>query len=64
MKVTLIDTGQDTMTGGRLKLDMHDGTVHGFRDKPLGDNQWTNSIATLARFGESYEEKWLLEEAL
>jgi glucose-1-phosphate cytidylyltransferase len=92
-KVTLIDTGQDTMTGGRLKriarhldnddfcmtygdavstvdiaatiefhrshgklatvtavrpparfgaLDIHDGTVLGFREKPLGDNQWIN----------------------
>ena len=92
-KVTLIDTGQNTMTGGRLKriapyvgdedfcmtygdavstvdigrtiafhrshgklatvtavrpparfgaLDIHDGTVLGFREKPLGDNQWIN----------------------
>lgn len=92
-KVTLIDTGQDTMTGGRLKriaphldnedfcmtygdavstvdirktiefhrshhklatvtavrpparfgaLDIHDDTVVGFREKPLGDNQWIN----------------------
>jgi glucose-1-phosphate cytidylyltransferase len=92
-RVTLIDTGQDTMTGGRLKriasqldsedfcmtygdavsnvdiartiafhrahgklatvtavrpparfgaLDIQDGTVRGFREKPRGDNQWIN----------------------
>jgi glucose-1-phosphate cytidylyltransferase len=92
-KVTLVDTGQDTMTGGRLKritphlddeafcmtygdavstvdisktiafhrshrklatvtavrppsrfgaLDIHDATVRGFREKPLGENQWIN----------------------
>jgi glucose-1-phosphate cytidylyltransferase len=92
-KVTLIDTGQDTMTGGRLArivpyldnedfcmtygdavstvdigrsiafhrshrklatvtavrpparfgaLDIQDGTVRGFTEKPLGDNQWIN----------------------
>lgn len=92
-KVTLVDTGQETMTGGRLKrivphldnddfcmtygdavstvdigktmafhrahgrlatvtavrpparfgaLDIHQGCVRGFCEKPLGDNQWIN----------------------
>ncbi|KAF0137729.1 MAG: glucose-1-phosphate cytidylyltransferase [Xanthobacteraceae bacterium] len=92
-KVTLVDTGPETMTGGRLKrvrdyigdshfcftygdavssvdisallafheghgrlatvtavlppgrfgaLDIRDGMVRGFREKPVGDNQWIN----------------------
>lgn len=92
-RVTLVDTGQDTMTGGRLKriapyldndafcmtygdavttldvaktmtfhqshgrlatvtavrpparfgaLDIRYQAVHGFREKPVGDNQWIN----------------------
>jgi hypothetical protein len=61
MKVTPIDTGQDTVTGGRPNIRA--GTLHRFRDKPLGDNQWINSIATLARSGEAREATWLLAEA-
>jgi glucose-1-phosphate cytidylyltransferase len=92
-RVTLVDTGLETMTGGRIKrianylgnedfcltygdavstvdigrtiefhkshhrlatvtavrpparvgaLDIHDGTVRGFQEKPHGDNQWIN----------------------
>ena len=43
-KITLIDTGETTMTGGRLKrVREHIGSeIESFQEKPEGDGAWIN----------------------